>query len=628
MPNPYTVLPENECCFGPYEITCTLPTMGGSNIFYDSSKTLLKCKNAPCTSSCEAEYGPHYNIIKDFTDDCPNCRECYLEDTSLGRYYTLTITNCQVIITNYLSENDCGTCLEEADVFCFSLQESGDIDPDNPKCYTSFTFDGQTFTVYGDPGQCSSEINCEDCWKKGNEVIGKDFVLPDTTIDSCEITENEETESTPIIPVEVEWHNSPVPDGEKNTGCSEEVLIPTSEDERNIVGRSFQNPDITISSSGHALIAYEDRSFTGLTKINFSEQETTVQDRVIGYRSLGKGRLINSSADGEKGKIRIYDDILTTTTGSIGFKNGPFAGKMYTISSIIKEPNNNDIMYSVSGDNLFSFYYDRIYNKIYTVNLGNLTKIYVLDPVTSAVATEIFMGSPALTYVTSFIADSENRIYYCLKATDNTGANYEIHKRGFDSISWSNILSFPSTVSHYNTAFEIDIDNEYLYYVKSGEIRRIKTDGTGDSGLITTSETDILSLKIDKTYNKLYWSEYNNGKILRSNLDGTDIETIINNSNYRIFGLDVQENEIYWSDTSNQAIKSAKKDGSNIFVHLSLNSIDKIPTVISINENSSKIYFINGDSSGINDFPIIANGKLNKSVLTTRPFCEIEFNIT
>jgi hypothetical protein len=627
MPDIYTVLPENECCLGPYEVITSL-SKTGTHVYYDSGKTLLKCKNASCTGSCEAEYGHIYDVIDDYTDNCPSCRECYLEDSSMGRYYTLIITNCEIIITNYVSENECGTCLQHSESFCFSMLESGDLDPDNPRCYASFTFDGQTFTVYGVPGQCGSEIDCGDCWERGNAVLTENSALPEISSDcTTDVEIQSQAEEAIPAPVEISWHNSPLQSGDKNTGCTSEILIPSSEEERNSDGRSFQNPSIDIASSGHAIIAYEDRSFSGLTKINFSEQETTVQKRIIGNRTLGKGRLLNTPIDGESGKIRIYDDILTNTTGSIGFKTGPLSGKLYTISSIAKEPNSSDTVYSVENKNIYSFYYDRTYNKLYAVTLGAISNIYSFDPVTSATATEINIGFPDLTYITAFVVDSENRIYYCLRATDDTGVNYEIYRRPFDSVAWSQIHSFVSSGNHYNSALELDFNNGYIYYSKQGEIRKIKTDGSGDSSIITTLETDILSIKIDSVYNRLYWTEYNNGKIASSKLDGTDEETIIENSNHRPYGLDIQPNKIYWSDTKHQAIKGIKRDGTDIFVYLSLNNVEKIPTALHINENSSKIFFINGTSSGIDNFSIISNGKINKSILTNRPFCEIEFSL-
>ena len=81
----------------------------------------------------------------------------------------------------------------------------------------------------------------------------------------------------------------------------------------------------------------------------------------------------------------------------------------------------------------------------------------------------------------------------------------------------------------------IDLVNDKLYWVRSrfagfGEIQRSDLDGTNLESIVTSSTPGVDSpsrLAVDPIAEKLYWSEIDLRSIQRANLDGTSIETIV-----------------------------------------------------------------------------------------------------
>lgn len=146
----------------------------------------------------------------------------------------------------------------------------------------------------------------------------------------------------------------------------------------------------------------------------------------------------------------------------------------------------------------------------------------------------------------------------------------------------------------YGSDLVLDTTNNYIYYSESISpsamgIYRVNMDGTGFTTILPN--TDISNFEIDFVNSKIYFSSGTTGSIC--DLDGSNVIQLFN---FQIgeFAFDNSSNLLYFTDESNDAIKSSNLDGSNI------------QTII----NSTDIYF---DSDALNT--PVGLILINKSIL-------------
>jgi len=623
-------IPENQCCFGPYTTTCIGCSSGSGTRFYDSSKTYRVCRNVNCTSSCVAEYGASYTVNSDYTDDCPTCRECYLEDTELGRYYDLTITNCQVYVTSYIPDNTCGDCLQLAGEHCFSLDSCNT--EGETRCLALFTYDDQIFQVVGDEGVCGPDVDCGSCWEIPNADIAEPFDFLPEDLDTCDVEEDETTTTETVVtgsdtatPPVITWHNTPDFEVGLGTDCNAESVEVTTVTISDELEKHFSlaKPDVAIMPSGHAVIAYEQRAGNGMTKINAVQKSTSVGDKVVNWRSLGKGALLNEEVEGLR-TFRIYDSVnvpASLTSLSIGFKNGPLAGQLYSIDSITRQPL-PVLLYDTATD-MQDVYVSVDNNKIYIMEWGDSSVIHEMD----------LAGNGAVSHTSQarmrgFTVDETNYVFYTLRQK-GTSSPYEfaINSKTTASLSasWSEILTFTSTST---TAYAIDIDvsNGLLYYSRPGQIRRCTTTGSNDTLIYTVSDTFTPTLKLDTTNGHIYWTEYNDRRIRRCNLNGSGATTILDNASNEPYGLSIDASKelVYWSDFDTGKIQSVDFDGTNKKAVIGPEAATGIGSdAVRLNVVQDYLYWINGSQSGTTNF--LASTKLHRMPISLRPYYEVKF---
>lgn len=104
-----------------------------------------------------------------------------------------------------------------------------------------------------------------------------------------------------------------------------------------------------------------------------------------------------------------------------------------------------------------------------------------------------------------------------------------------------------------------------VYFMKiHGPMERSNLDGTNVETLISSGISDIRQMAIDTNNDKIYWTSESGQKISRSDLDGSNVEDIITgvSSMYGI-DLDLVNNKIYYSSKSQHKIFRADLNGSN-----------------------------------------------------------------
>lgn len=124
------------------------------------------------------------------------------------------------------------------------------------------------------------------------------------------------------------------------------------------------------------------------------------------------------------------------------------------------------------------------------------------------------------------------------------------------------------------------------------QIGHAHLDGSGAALLIPTSFAS--GLAIDEVHGHIYWSESIDGQtgyILRANLDGTDITTVVSGTDKPArIALDVTGGKVYWTDYVVDVVRRANLDGSQVedlyIVGANLN-----PDGIAVDPAAGKVYW-------------------------------------
>ncbi|HTS75110.1 MAG TPA: hypothetical protein VMG40_02845 [Bryobacteraceae bacterium] len=136
--------------------------------------------------------------------------------------------------------------------------------------------------------------------------------------------------------------------------------------------------------------------------------------------------------------------------------------------------------------------------------------------------------------------------------------------------------------------------------VDDGSIERVNLDGTGRTTVVPVAGTfTAKQLKIDKKRGKLYWSDREGMRVMRANLDGSHIETLIESGhgdqdredarNWCVgIAVDPDHNKMYWTqkggNNANQGtLRRADLDGKHAEI-----LFENLPEPIDIDLDLSK----------------------------------------
>ena len=108
-----------------------------------------------------------------------------------------------------------------------------------------------------------------------------------------------------------------------------------------------------------------------------------------------------------------------------------------------------------------------------------------------------------------------------------------------------------------------------LYWTDAGrdKIQRANLDGSNVEDLVDSADglDGPVGITLDVAGGKMYWTEWEKDKIRRANLDGSNIEDLITSGRAPVWlALDVAGGKIYWTDWGTDRIQRANLDGSNV----------------------------------------------------------------
>ncbi len=145
-----------------------------------------------------------------------------------------------------------------------------------------------------------------------------------------------------------------------------------------------------------------------------------------------------------------------------------------------------------------------------------------------------------------------------------------------------------------------DKANNTLYWTENplllgtNQIRRADMDGGGPiDNLVTTGTNDPVDLQLDLEAGKIYWTDGNNGEILRANLDGTGVVVFLSGlTRPQGLRLDVSARMIYWASDGigTNKIQRANMDGPIIVQDLVTTGLTS-PIGVELDLSAGKIYW-------------------------------------
>lgn len=141
-----------------------------------------------------------------------------------------------------------------------------------------------------------------------------------------------------------------------------------------------------------------------------------------------------------------------------------------------------------------------------------------------------------------------------------------IFRARLDGSDATEVISGPNV--RQPRGLKLDLAGGKIYWAESGDrssnvVRRANLDGSGVEIIATGFRPRWVDL--DVANGLIYWTDIAAGEIIRSNLDGSDRQTILSGlAGPKAIALDLQNSQMYWANAGSGEILRAGLDGSNI----------------------------------------------------------------
>jgi hypothetical protein len=146
----------------------------------------------------------------------------------------------------------------------------------------------------------------------------------------------------------------------------------------------------------------------------------------------------------------------------------------------------------------------------------------------------------------------------------------------------------------------LDVAKGKMYWTdyNNGRIKKGNMDGTGNVEVLVQTIVKPSGIVLDLSSNKIYWVDETAKKIQRANLDGSNIEDLVTGLGRPLWiALDIDNGKMYWTDDGTDKIQRANLDGSNIEDIISSGIIT--PDGIALDLINNKIYWVDDGTDKI-----------------------------
>ncbi|MCY3742725.1 MAG: right-handed parallel beta-helix repeat-containing protein [Candidatus Poribacteria bacterium] len=140
----------------------------------------------------------------------------------------------------------------------------------------------------------------------------------------------------------------------------------------------------------------------------------------------------------------------------------------------------------------------------------------------------------------------------------------------------------------------LDVAGGKMYWSNgiTNSIFRANFDGTNAEEVLKLLVGTPLDIALDIASSKIYWTQWQgNASISRANLDGTNVELLINPGDRRGIDLDVVSGKMYWTDGFD-GIGMSKLDGSNV---TNFDTADFTMGDVILDLHNGRMYWVDGE---------------------------------
>jgi hypothetical protein len=234
----------------------------------------------------------------------------------------------------------------------------------------------------------------------------------------------------------------------------------------------------------------------------------------------------------------------------------------------------------------------------------------------------------SVTLSTGFTYDIESDFY---KNTIYWSEGYMLRKANIDGTGVQTLFTTTELIG----GLALDLTNEKLYYITydaNFHVNQCNLDGTDRKMIyeIPMSAIKNFSLSISPTLQKLYWTtrRYTETKVMRSNLDGSSVETLMTVSNYipylaideknqKLYLSYKDDNKVMMTDMTCSTTPTLVFDNSNQTFSMAVNNVENKLYFAELNTN--KIRKCNLDGSSPQDVITTGPGLLYAITFPTVP---------
>jgi hypothetical protein len=174
-----------------------------------------------------------------------------------------------------------------------------------------------------------------------------------------------------------------------------------------------------------------------------------------------------------------------------------------------------------------------------------------------------------------------------------------VRRANLNGTNPSVIQTGPLASPAFTQDVELDRTSGFLYVATQRGVLRIKADGSSLQGPFSNRGSEGVALDVPD--GKVYWTEYDLDRIMRSNLDGTNIETLFtypqNSENNPVdIEVDRMHGWLFWTNPIAHQIVRSDFNGGNVTV---VSTVDGFPQYLDIDHVNNWIYFTNNTAHRI-----------------------------